>query len=109
MTASEVAKCIMKATRTTQTTVSEKGGFSGQGAVAMALRSNSMRVDTFLRILNVCGYELVARSADGKTPEYVVGDQLSVPKKKEADPELAELIRRMVAEELAKGTPGRDE
>ena len=114
MTVQEVARSVMKVTQTTQKEVSERAGLSGQGAISMLLQSKSMRVEGFLQILNACGYELVARSADGRTPEYVVGEalraeyeaehvaELEAEQKAEEDERFAEMIRKAVSEEIAK-------
>lgn len=124
MNASEVAKMVMKVTGKTQTEVAEEAGLSGQGAISMFLRAKSMRVDSLLSMIEPCGYELVARRVGGgnEYPEFVI-DRVSGSAKKpeqaekekkvtvevtdrlppEAAPDLlTELIRKAVAEELAK-------
>lgn len=119
MTVQEVAKSVMKITNTSQREVAEKNHLSGQGAVAMFLRSKSMQVDNLLKILNTCGYELVARSVNGEYPEFVIGSELSgnqpapvekvrsdvqssVQSNVQSDVEktMREMIRKMVAEEV---------
>lgn len=103
MTVQEAAKAVMKATGHTQAEVAEIAGLSGQGAISVALRSESMRVKSLLQILNACGYELVARGPELDMPEFVIGE--SVRKQGAFD----DAVRRILAEELAKrGPPGAD-
>ena len=71
MNAHDVAKKIMKETKTTQEDVARAGGLAGQSSVGSFFRSNNMRVDNLLLILNTCGYELVARSGDSGRPEFI--------------------------------------
>jgi len=101
-TVQEVAKAVMKTTGITQQKIAEMAGLAGQGTIGMYLNSKSMRVDSLLTILNACGYELVARSGDGQGPEYVIGENVSERYKKSEDDRIAELVRKAVAEELAK-------
>ena len=109
MTVQEVAKNVMWRTKTTQQNISDKAGLSGQGAVAMYLKSKSMRVEALLTILNACGYELVARDPKGQYPEYVIGDEIAPVKEEKAekseDDRLREMIREVLAEEIGKMAP----
>lgn len=102
MTVQEAARNVMKVTGTTQTMVAERAGLYAQSAVAMYLKSKSMRVDALLAILNACGYELVARSGDGKHPEFVIGENLSEETRKSEMDRIAEMVRKTVMEEIAK-------
>lgn len=100
MTEQEVAKNVMRVTRTTQADIAERMGLAGQSTVSMYLRGKSMRVDSLLTMLNACGYELVARDTNGKYPEFVIGDH-PVRKQAENDPDgLREMVRSLLAEEL---------
>ena len=101
MTVQEVAKGVLKAAGKTQTQIADELGLAGQSSIGTFFRSKSMRVDNLLKILNKCGYELVARSADGKHPEFVIGDVLHEDPPTEED-RIAELVRKTIAEELAK-------
>ena len=110
MTVQEVARAVMQVSGMTQQAIAEKAGRSGQAAIAMYLKSKSMRVEAFTMILDACGYELVARSKSGNYPEFVIGDEATEAPKQEIvgkTDELREMIREILAEELAKGTPGR--
>lgn len=107
MTAQEVAKSIMKITGTTQSKIAEMTGLAGQSSVATFFRSQNMRIDTFMMILNSCGYELVARSEDESMPEFVIGKELRrkaehAGESEPADNDMQDMIRRIVAEELRK-------
>ena len=102
MTVQEVAKAVMRATHMTQAQVAEKAGLGSQGTVGMYLNSKSMQVQSLLNILNSCGYELVARSGNGEGPEFVIGENLSEKHRQTEDDRIAELVRKAVAEELAK-------
>ena len=104
MTVQEVAKQVMKDTHMTQTDVANKaGGGVGQSSISMFLKSKSMRVDSLLIILDACGYELVARSKSDKTREYVIdGKEGAANEPVTVDPVMADAIRSIVAEELAK-------
>ena len=104
MTVQEVAKSVMKITGTTQQEIAERNGLAGQSSVGTFLRSKSMRVDNLLMILNTCGYELVARSADGSHPDFVIGEKLSVDVSDQTnsdDARLNEMVKKAVAEALA--------
>lgn len=106
MKVQDAVKSIIKVSGNTQKSVSDKLGLSGQGAISMFLKSKSMRVENLLNILNACGYELVARSADGTLPEYTIGDKLgSVQSVQDSGANMSgieEMVRRMVADELRK-------
>jgi len=101
MTVQEVAKNVMAVTHTTQAEVAERAGMSGQGAVGMFLKSKSMRVESLMQILSVCGYELVARDRSGRYPEFVIGD-VCTDQRRDDDSRLRDMVRAMVAEELEK-------
>lgn len=101
MTVQEVAKAVMRETNKTQTDVARIAGLTGQGSVGMYLKSKSMRVESLLQILNACGYELVARSGDGRHPEYVIGQSLQASAEWDATA-IEEMVRKTVASELAK-------
>jgi transcriptional regulator with XRE-family HTH domain len=96
----------MKATHTTQQEIAEGANLSGQSAISQFLKSRNMRVDNLLIILDACGYELVARSRDGSTPEYVIGNETATGENRES---MDARIRNIVAEELAKAgwVPGQ--
>ena len=112
MTVQEVARDVMKITGTTQQAIAEQNGLAGQSSIGTFLRSKSMRVDNLLMILNTCGYELVARSADGKHPEFVIGEKLSVPERDPMEVKVEELVRKALAAEFRNGrdgTPGEED
>ena len=103
MKVQEVAKRVMKDAGMTQTDVAKKSGIAGQSSIGMFLKSKSMRVDSLLIILDACGFELVARRANGKGPEYVIDGKEGVPEEQgTVDPAMSDAIRAIVAEEIAK-------
>jgi hypothetical protein len=105
MTVQEVAKSVIKVTGKTQTQLAEECGFAGQSSIGTFFRSKSMRVDNLLKILNACGYELVARSGDGKHPEFVIGEKLSIPERDPMEVKIEEMVRKAIETELGrKGT-----
>lgn len=109
MKVQDVARSVMKITKTTQHDIAEKAGLAGQGTIGMYLNSKSMRVDSLLTILNGCGYELIARDVNGSLPEFVIGEEaVQSDRKSEEEEKLREMIRAIVREELGKGTPGTD-
>ena len=72
MTVQEVARKVMKDTGVRQIDVAERND-TKQTTVATWLQGNSMRVDSFLKILSACGYDLIAVDRDGKNQSYRVG------------------------------------
>ena len=74
MRVQDVAKSIMKLSGVTQGDLAEKFGKAGQSTISMILNGRSMKVESLLQILDVCGYELIAKSKDGKRPEYLIGE-----------------------------------
>lgn len=101
MTVQEVCKAVMKTTGNRLQDVAEKIGVSGAGTIGMYLKSKSMQVNSLLAILNACGYELIARSADGSHPEFVIGEHLSAKVKEAEDERIAEMVRQAVADAMA--------
>ncbi len=69
MTEKEIIKTIMEDERITQAQLAEKAGFKRQSNVSELLRSNSIRVDNFVRLMTAMGYT-VSVTKDDK--EYVL-------------------------------------
>ena len=127
MTSKEVAKAVMKEARLSQAEVAVRAGFKGQTNIATMLRSRNMRVDSFVRVLNACGYDLVAKSRDKHCHDFVVDGEDGQGAEEneviaELEPDLPvtdedmaseisagleEIIRKMIAQELKRGTHGR--
>lgn len=109
MTAQEAVRCIMKTNGITQTDVAEKIGKS-QNGVAMFLKSGtSMRIDNLLKLLDVCGYDLIVVDRNGAAPSYRISNEegLDVVGSERTSvapttPDYKELIREVVADELRK-------
>ena len=102
MTVQEVAKGVLKEAGKTQTQIAEELGLAGQSSIGTFFRSKSMRVDNLLKILNCCGYDLVARSADGKHQDFVIGEELKQPEKDPMEEKIEEMIRKALSSELEK-------
>lgn len=63
MKASEIIEEILKSLGWTQTTLAGVMGFRYQSYIGNALkRKNGMRVDTFVKMLNAMGYDVVVQS-----------------------------------------------
>lgn len=106
MTEHEVAKKVMKDSGTTQVQIAEAVGMKSQGAVGNWLQGKSMRVDNLVRLLDVCGYDLIVRDRNGKLPTYRISneegldivDDVVATEPDRTDYE--EIARRVVIEEL---------
>ena len=108
MKVQDVVKNIIKNAGMTQAMIAEKCGLAGASSVGTFFRSKSMRVDNLLMMLNTCGYELVARSADGNGQEYIIGEEMHKAGDRMAitKEDLAEMIQKAVADELDKRDRG---
>lgn len=103
MDAKEVARTVMRTTKTSQTEVAQRMGLTGQSNVSMFLQSKSMRVEALLTILHGCGYQLIARDPSGKYPTFVIGEDVGPIEPTtvgKATDEAA--VRKIVAEEIAR-------
>ena len=72
MNARELMKSIVEESGLSQATIAEKAGYKRATNVSECLRSNNMRVDNMVRILNACGYELIIRSDRKDVPDRKV-------------------------------------
>lgn len=55
-------------------TLAEKAGYAGQTSITNRLHGRSMRVDTFVKLLDVMGYEVVVKSKSAKNKNMWVVD-----------------------------------
>ena len=62
MKETQIIEEAMKTCGWTQKTLAEKMGYTAQSCVASRLRGNSMRVDTFVKMLSLMGYKVVVES-----------------------------------------------
>lgn len=117
MTVQEVVKAVIKGSGLTQKDIADRNGKCGGNAISMMIKSNSMRVDNLVMILNSCGYELVARSGDGSKPEYVIGNGVGQHSQRTERPDqfmswtytdIERLIQVAVQQELEKRGIGCD-
>lgn len=58
----DIAKEAMKTLGWNQTQLAEAVGYKTQSAISNRLTGNSMRVDTFVKMLSAMGYEVVVKS-----------------------------------------------
>lgn len=73
MKAKEIIKKAMGADKITQKELAEAIGLKSQQAVGSLLnRENGMRLDGFLKMLDVMGYEVVVRKKLGASEEWKV-------------------------------------
>lgn len=74
MTDKEVIKRLIASSGMTQDEVAKKAGLKGQGSLSAKLNRNkgSMRVDSFVALLDILGCELVARKKKNVLEEYLV-------------------------------------
>ena len=73
MKAKEIIKKAMSADKITQKELAEAIGLKSQQAVGSLLnRENGMRLDGFLKMLDVMGYEVVVRKKLGVSEEWKV-------------------------------------
>lgn len=76
MNEKDIIKEAMKTCGWNQETLAKNAGYNTQSAVGNRLNGKSMRVDTFVKLLSVMGYEVIVKSASPKTNrnEWKVGD-----------------------------------
>lgn len=106
MKVQSVVRNVMKSRGMSQADVATACGMKGQSSIAMMLQGKSMRVDSLLRVLEVCGYDLVVLDRGGKLMPMTVTDEDEaeetdatkfVPEESKG---LRELITEIVREEL---------
>lgn len=61
MTSKEIVVAAMNARGCNQTMLAEAAGLKRQTNVSEMLRSNSMRVDNFVKLLSAMGYEVIVK------------------------------------------------
>lgn len=105
MKVSEALKSMMKQKKMTQSEVAEQMG-KNQNSVAMYLKNaDSMRLDNLMRMVDVCGYDVVLVDRNGDGESYVLGEGSEIkgtvlPEKMTDD--MREVVRGMIREEIAK-------
>lgn len=73
MKAKEIIKTAMSAHKITQKELAQAVGLKSQQAIGnIFLRENGMRLDGFLKMLDVMGYEVIVRKKIGETEEWKV-------------------------------------
>lgn len=66
MNEKDIILAAMDACGWNRATLAEKAGYAGQTAITNRLHGKSMRVDTFVKLLDVMGYEVVVKSKSAK-------------------------------------------
>lgn len=66
MNEKDIVLAAMDACGWSRAMLAEKAGYSGQTAITNRLHGKSMRVDTFVKLLDVMGYEVVIKSKSSK-------------------------------------------
>lgn len=73
MKAKEIIKTAMSTHKITQKELAQAVGLKSQQAIGnLLLRENGIRLDGFLKMLDVMGYEVVVRKKIGETEEWKV-------------------------------------
>jgi hypothetical protein len=73
MRAKDIIKKAMETDKITQKELAEAIGLKSQQAIGnLLVRENGMRLDGFLKMLDVMGYEVVVRKKLGETEEWKV-------------------------------------
>ena len=73
MKAQDIITTAMKAGNITQKELATALGFKSQQAIGnIVTRNNSIKVDTFVKMLNEMGYKVVVRKSIGKSEEWEV-------------------------------------
>ena len=71
--AKEIIKTAMSADKITQKELAQAVGLKSQQAVGnLLIRENGMRLEGFLKMLDVMGYEVVVRKKLGESEEWKV-------------------------------------
>ena len=62
MNTKEIIKDIVVESGLPLATIAEKAGYKRASNVSEYMRSENMRVDNFVRILNACGYKVIIKA-----------------------------------------------
>lgn len=71
----EVVRRVMKEKQMTQMDVAVACGKKNQSYISMLLQGKSMRVDNLVKVLNACGYDLVAVDRSGIGRKFTVTEE----------------------------------
>ena len=72
MTGKEAMRYAIKEKRMTQQEIAEKAGYARQTNVSEILRVENARVDSLVRILNACGYDLVMVDRNDSEKRFII-------------------------------------
>ena len=72
MTGKEAMRYAIKEKRMTQQEIAEKAGYARQTNVSGVLRVENARVDSLVRILNACGYDLVMVDRSDSEKKFII-------------------------------------
>lgn len=93
----EVIRRVMKEKQMTQMDVAVACGKKNQSFISMLLQGKSMRVDNLVKVLNACGYDLVAVDRSGLGRKFTVTEEPTEEDDREENGEtLEDRIRSMI-------------
>ena len=72
MTGKEAMRFAMSEKHMTQQAIADKAGYARQTNVSEVLRVENARVDSLVRILNACGYDLVMVDREDRSKMYEI-------------------------------------
>lgn len=82
MTSKEIVIAAMNARGYNQTMLAEAAGLKRQTNVSEMLRSNSMRVDNFVKLLSAMGYEVIVKDRNSTNKDKWLVDNISAGEEK---------------------------
>ena len=100
MRLSEAVKKAVKSKKITQAELGSRIGVT-QGGIAMYLRRElNIQVESLLKMVNACGYDLVLVDRDDTKNAFVIGNNDEIGELKDAD--FDERVRKLIDAELDK-------
>ena len=93
MKAKDIIYKAMKTRKYTQSTLAEVAGFKRVSNVSEILRSQNMRIDNFVKLLNAMGYDVVVENNQEKW-EVTLDDESSKDKEMNISDAIREVMRK---------------
>ncbi|MDD6689247.1 MAG: helix-turn-helix transcriptional regulator [Clostridium sp.] len=75
MNSTEILLDAMKERGYTQTLLAKEAGYKRQSNVSEILRSKSMQVDNFVKLLNTMGFDVIVKDRTTNNLSWVVGTE----------------------------------
>lgn len=72
MSTKQIVKEIVEESGYSLATIADKAGYKRASNVSEYMRSENMRVDNFVKILNACGYKVVIKADKKGVPDREV-------------------------------------